>query len=307
MIDYKYHIASLVAVFLSLGIGIIIGSTLLGNDALIDYQKQVTSSLEEQLQTLREANEEIQASANTLELNANTHKQFEKQVLPILVAGQLTGKNFAVVQLNGIGFPPELTDTIQAAGGTVSSIVTVSEIKDEAGIMADLQETLGLSMAIGDELYKILAGEISQYLAMGDNQQVIDVFTEKELFKFEGEYGVFLDGVIIVGGSYQEEERSLKMDIALIGRFIEQGLLVVGVEESGVLASSIKEYQLKHISTVDNIDVVPGQAAMVLVLGGQQGHFGVKSTAQQIMPDWPVLAEEAAPALEADTTLDTDE
>ncbi|MCL2338273.1 MAG: copper transporter, partial [Firmicutes bacterium] len=29
IIDYKYHIASLVAVFLALGIGIIIGSTML--------------------------------------------------------------------------------------------------------------------------------------------------------------------------------------------------------------------------------------------------------------------------------------
>lgn len=47
----------------------------------------------------------------------------------------------------------------------------------------------------------------------------------------------------------------------------------------------MKEYQHNHISTVDNIDTVPGQMAMVLALNGQSGHYGIKSTAQKLLPD----------------------
>ena len=39
MIDLKYHIASIVAVFLALGLGVIIGSTIVGDDLLVDHNK----------------------------------------------------------------------------------------------------------------------------------------------------------------------------------------------------------------------------------------------------------------------------
>jgi hypothetical protein len=35
---------------------------------------------------------------------------------------------------------------------------------------------------------------------------------------------------------------------------------------------------------VDNIDTVPGQFALVQILAGQEGHFGVKETAQRLVP-----------------------
>ncbi|KAF1086515.1 hypothetical protein SPSYN_00234 [Sporotomaculum syntrophicum] len=285
IIDYKYHIASLVAVFLALGIGILIGSTLLGNDALIDYQKQVTNGLENQLQTLREANEIVQARANTLETDANIHKEFEKQVLPVLTAGRLAGKTFAIVELNNFGFPPELTEVIKNAGGRVSSITSVNAIEDEKQVITTLQQELVWPVATGDELYKRLGIEIANCLTTGENEAVTGYLVEKGLLKTNGEYGIPVDGLIIVGGSYSEEDRNMHADISLIDYYKELNIPVVGVEETDVISSSMKEYQHKHISTVDNIDTIPGQMAMVLALSGQPGHYGVKSTAQKLMPD----------------------
>jgi len=305
MIDYKYHIASLVAVFLSLGIGILVGSTLLGNDSLIEYQKQITNSLESQLHTLRESNEELQIKASEMELDANIHRQFEKQVLPILAENQLAEKKFAVVQLNSVGFPPEITTVIQSAGGTVVSVTLAHDIGDKKKVIVDCQENLGWTIQTGDELYKNLAEEIALYMADGSNGTVIDYLATKELLKTEGEYGVPLDGIIIVGGSYQEKDRNLRLDIALIDSFNELGIPVVGVEEFDVAASSMKEYQLKHISTVDNIDTVPGQLALVLLLAGQQGNYGFKSTAQQIMPPWPEPKIEVEQETETQAEIDT--
>ncbi len=285
IIDYKYHIASLVAVFLALGVGILIGSTILGNDALIDYQKQVTNGLENQLQTLRETNETVQARANTLETDANMHKEFEKQVLPLLTAGKLTGKTFAIVELNNFGFPPELSEVIKNAGGRVSSITSVNAIDDEKQIITTLQQELVWPIATSDELYKRLGIEIANSLTTGENEAVTSYLVERELLKTNGEYGIPVDGLIIAGGSYSEEDRNMQADISLIDYFKNLNIPVVGVEETDVISSSMKEYQHKHISTVDNIDTAPGQMAMVLVLSGQPGHYGVKSTAQKLMPD----------------------
>ncbi|AGL01998.1 copper transporter [Desulfoscipio gibsoniae] len=285
IIDFKYHIASLVAVFLALGIGILIGSTLLGNDALIDYQKQVTNRLESQLQSLRDTNETIQARANTLETDSNMHKQFEKQVLPVLAAGKLANKNFALVELNNLGFPPELTEVVENAGGRISSVTSVKAMDNEKQTIEDLQQELVWPVNTSDEFYKRLAMEIANSITTGENQAVISYLQEKNLLKTSGEFGIPVDGLIIVGGSYSEENRNMQIDVSLIDYFNELNIPVVGVEETDVIFSSMKEYQHNHISTVDNIDTVPGQMAMVLALNGQSGHYGIKSTAQKLLPD----------------------
>ena len=54
MIDLKYHIASIVAVFLALGLGVIIGSTIVGDDLLVDQQQKLIERLEEQFYTLKD-------------------------------------------------------------------------------------------------------------------------------------------------------------------------------------------------------------------------------------------------------------
>lgn len=40
IIDIKYHIASLTAVFLALGIGIVIGTSMIGSDTITKQQKE---------------------------------------------------------------------------------------------------------------------------------------------------------------------------------------------------------------------------------------------------------------------------
>ena len=49
MIDIRYHIASIVAVFLALGLGVLIGSTIVGDDLLVDQQKKLLDRLKNSL------------------------------------------------------------------------------------------------------------------------------------------------------------------------------------------------------------------------------------------------------------------
>jgi len=286
IVDYKYHIASLVAVFLALGIGILIGSMLLGNTALVEYQKQVTNNLENQLQTLRKTNEDITARANTLQLDSNINKQYEDQTLPMLVNGRLAGKTFAVIELNGYGFPPEITDVIEEAGGTISSVTSINNFYDEPKAFKEIREELGLWPDLSDDEYlEKLGTEIAVGIVDGEKDSIVNSLIEKKMLQFTGKFGIPVDGVIIIGGSYKHNARNMQIDLALIDYYKELNIPVVGVEETDVSFSSMKEYQRKHISTIDDIDSAPGRLAMVLVLGGQSGNYGVKSTAQKLLPD----------------------
>lgn len=291
IIDYKYHIASLVAVFLALGIGILIGSTMLDNDALIDYQKQVADSLDNQLDSLRQEKETMKAITDTLENNSTNHEKFEKQVLPVLTAGLLKGKKFALVELNGL--PPELIEVIKGAEGNVSSITSISALNDDKEILAKLHKSLNWQQDPEEAFVDKLATDIASYMITGENNDgVIKFLTEEELIKTSGEYGIPVDGVIIVSGNYNGSKHNLQIDFTIMDYFTELNIPVVGVEETGVPHSLMKEYQRKNISTVDNIDTVPGLLALVLALNGQPGDYGVKPTAQGLLPDLKKLEGE---------------
>jgi len=285
IIDYKYHIASLVAVFLALGIGIIIGSTMLGNDALIESQKQVTNKLETQLQSIRETNVSIQAKASALEVDSGVHKQFEKAVLPVLAAKRLEGQKFAIITMNNSGFPPETTSIINDAGGQVTSVTSISDFYEQPDMLKELVATMGWTETTPEQQLSKLAFEVTAGINNGDRESFFTTLTERDILKKSGDYGVPLNGLIIVGGCYGAKQRDPQLDLSLIDCFRDLNIPVVCVEETDVSFSYIKDYQRKSVSTIDDIDTAPGQLALVLALSGQPGNYGVKSTAQMLLPE----------------------
>lgn len=285
IIDLRYHIASLVAVFLALGIGILIGTTMLSNDTLVEQQKQLTDKLTLQLGELREKNEAVQAQANTLEIDNNVQKEFEKQVLPILIQGKLQGKRIAIIETNSYGFPDTLINALQTAGASVESITTILDGFQLGEKEQQIRTHFGWQNLNEDEIVSKLAVETARGVVSGDSKGAISYLTQADLIKLNGNSGVPVDAVIVFGGSQDEKMvKTNTLDLPMIDYFLTSKLPVMGVEESGALYSYMKEYQKKRISTVDNIDTIPGQYALILAIAGQPGHYGIKSTAHRLMP-----------------------
>jgi hypothetical protein len=273
-----------VANFLALGIGILIGSIMLGNDTLVKQQQQLTRKLELQIEELRKKNEAVQVIVNNLEVSNDFKEQFEKQSLPFLVAGRLSGYQVAIIEINHYRFLPELTETLKTSGATVSSVTTVFSDLDYN--QEEIQAIWGQKDLTPELIAKRLANEIGQNIIAGENQKLINFLTTQGIIKATGQYGVPLNGVIIIRENqaqktYYEVDT---FDLPLIDYFLKQKISVFGVEETKVDRSCMKAYQRKEITTVDNIDTIPGQAALVLALAGNPGHYGVKPTAQSLLP-----------------------
>lgn len=285
IIDYRYHIASLVAVFIALGIGILVGSAVLGNDVIVERQKQLADRLEVQLEELREKNEAVQARANHLEIDNNIQKQFEKQVIPPLVAGKLNGKRLAIVETNSYGFRDDLVNTLTLAGATVQSVTTVLDGFELTGRKDRLLTELNIKDTKDEDVVKMLAQETARGILTGEKQALLNTLAQVELLKLSGDYGVPVDGVIFIGGSQDEAlVKTELVDFPMMDYFLQQKLPVFGVEETNVTYSYMKTYQKKRVSTVDNVETAPGQLALVMTIAGKPGHYGVKPTAKELLP-----------------------
>ena len=113
MIDFRYHLVSLIAVFLAVALGIVIGTTALNEPILADIKNQV-SALEKDKRSLEDRTQTLQAQLDTTDT-------FAEAVAPALVDGTLAGAKVLLVVTNE-DVPQDTVDEVTAligeAGGT---------------------------------------------------------------------------------------------------------------------------------------------------------------------------------------------
>lgn len=293
IIDIKYHIASLVAVFLALGIGILVGSAVLGNnvnDAIMKQQRQMVDDLNKNFDQMRKDNIAAQEEISNYKSSLNISKQFEEQLLPVLVDNKLNGKNVAIIETNNYGFHEDWINTLKMAGAKVTSITTVLDgfnLKNE-GVRKEIAEKLAVSNNSETSLTKDVALEIAVAVTSAQNIEKLNYFEQRGMIKTSGDYGVPIDAVVFVGGSQTKlGDRCDNLDLPMMEYFLAQKLPVYGVESSDVGYSYMKQYQKLKVSTIDDIDMIPGQVSLVMAVYGKPGNYGIKTTAKELWPAIP--------------------
>jgi len=277
VIDYKYHVTALVAVFLALGIGMLIGSMVLGSEFMSEQQNALIDQLENDFQQMR-----IQHGLTKSELTAanrmiDTYQEFCSQAMPALIKDKLRDYRVVILQTNNSFDAQEIIDPLRIAGAEVKGAVTVME----DFTLANVSSTLQVDLDKGEELVRVFA----EAILFGENTDLISALTGKNLIRMTGELGGPIDAVILVGGNQGAVlEQAKWLDTSLLDYFIDNSVNVVGVEPSSTPYSYMSLYQAKHIATVDNVDTIPGKISLVYSLLGEKGDFGIKKTAKKLMP-----------------------
>jgi len=152
MYNIRYHIASLVAVFLALTVGLVLGGLVVGRGAIDDQQAQLIDGLRNDLN-------ELTSDKAALEARLAVQDEFAGQAAARLVSGSLEGRRIAI--LTNTGRSDGLAaaeDAIEAAGGT-PVVITLAQpglgLADDAvrsalptlGADADPLETVAASVA----------------------------------------------------------------------------------------------------------------------------------------------------------------
>jgi hypothetical protein len=110
VIDLKHHIITIVTIFISLGIGILIGSTMGGNELIIKKQQQLIGDLEGKLTQLRRERNEFERELTAVQDRLEANMKFQKKVLPLVVKDQLKGSR--VLMITGDNIDQTLQDKL---------------------------------------------------------------------------------------------------------------------------------------------------------------------------------------------------
>jgi hypothetical protein len=277
----RYHAVSLVAVFIALAIGILIGAEF-GGDTLSSTRRNLEESLVGNLQDARDRSEQLGG-----ELNRSN--EFAERVYPVLVRDQLDGRRIGLLAIGEL--PGNISDAVEEAlgptGARLVGVGVVREPVDVRGLAGDLSKTRFADIAQNPDTQSAFGVGIGRQLVRGGS--LVEKVRGHLFSRASGNFGA-LDGVIVV--RIQPEEMGPKRT-AVAGQ-LESGLMsgivatktpAVGVETSDSDSSSISFFQGNDLSSVDDVDLVAGRLATVFALLGTEGSFGVKSGADRLLPD----------------------
>jgi hypothetical protein len=276
----RYHAASLAAVFLALAIGILIGVGF-GDNVLSNTKKDLEASLTGDLEAARSKSDQLAGQLHRSD-------EFAQAVYPGLVGGELRGQRIGVLALGGLddGLSAAIEDALQSTGGRLVAVAVVSEPPDLGSLGSALGETRLFDIETNSDSAEALGKGVGRQFVLGGD--LLDTVKSRLLSRASGHFGG-VDGVIVVRQQPEldPQDRTVtgRLESGLLDGIAQTGVRVVGVEGSETDPSSISFFSSHDLSTVDDIDLVSGQVAMVFALLGAEGNFGVKETADRLLPD----------------------
>ncbi|GHE06801.1 copper transporter [Klenkia taihuensis] len=316
MIDFRYHLVSLIAVFLAIALGVVIGTTALNGGLLDNLQTQV-SGLQEDKRGLEDTNQGLQA-----QLDATGG--FAEEVGPALVAGTLAGRSVVLVIGNEDVSAPavdEITALLGDAGATVTGTVRLTPAYSDPATGSSLQayvtgpgalppgvtlpeEAGDTGVLVGSLLAQVLmigpgtdggapvvppTTSTSQVLA---GLSALGVLSQESASVTAADHAVFLTSGSLTGDDAAERNATL---VELVTALDEQGSGAVvsgdaGAAADGGLVGTIRADPTASaaVSTVDNANAPEGRISTVLALSaegeGTSGKYGTGEDAQPVPP-----------------------
>lgn len=301
MISFRYHLVSIIAVFLALALGIVVGTTGLNGEILKGLKSEV-SSLRTETSTLRAANV-------TLQREADSSDQYVSEYTKKVLSGTLTGRTVAVISAPGV---PSKTQTgiataIAAAGGKItarlqltSAYVDPQRGQDIVSLAAGDAHPAGLQLpATSDPA--ILGGDLLAFVLSGqgigtDLGKVVAGFTALNMVVVEGADPMSAQlAVVLTAGTLAVGDTKAKAMPALVTAFSQAGLntVVAGDAASATGAGLVALVRAdsgltRTVATVDNATTALGQVSTVLALAGlvvgKSGQYGTGPGVDRLFP-----------------------
>jgi hypothetical protein len=171
VISLRYHIVSLVAVFLALALGIVVGSTVLKEGSI--------SVLRATSERVRQDNEDYRTENLALKQEQARLQDFAATVLPDLVRGRLKDRPVVLLDTDRVdgGVRDRVAQVLQAAGAEVDGRVTFNAGRLALTAEADRQalgRLLGADAGDPAALRSALVGRVADRMAAPDTLPTAD-------------------------------------------------------------------------------------------------------------------------------------
>lgn len=299
MISFRYHLVSVIAVFLALAVGVVVGTTALNGP--------VTKDLHTQVNSLKHQRGELNAQVKTLQGRVGNAGQFASTFGAQLVGGTLKDTPVLIVGLPGVpsGMEDGVASLLTAAGAKLTGRLDLAHDYVDQSAATKLStfvtsaHPLGLSLTETSDA-RVLGAEILAWVLTGNGQEtdlktVLGGLSSLHMISSDATAVAAAKTVVVVSsGTLAKGAYAGAAELDLINALQERGGTVVvagdtgSARRAGVVALVRTGAAKSVVSTVDNADTPYGQVSTVLALAqagnSQVGQYGTAAGADALFP-----------------------
>jgi hypothetical protein len=311
VIDFRYHLVSIVSIFLALAVGIVLGAGPLKED--------IGNTLTSEVKNLRDDKTALRTELDTATRGNQARDDFSAASNRLLLSGRLSNTTVSVIVLPGAegALVKSTTDTLTAAGARIGSTVTVLDAwadPDKATFRATLGQQLAGQVQVpadqtgGGVVDAVLARAVlahgsSSPAASNGATAALQGLSTGDLLRYTPDHISPASLAVVVAGPVTGSDPAARdararafgalastLDTAgsgavLVGPTVpatakDQGSVITAARADGDIS--------KHLSTVDDGDIPMGQASVVLglveQLAGKAGQYGLAGDADASFP-----------------------
>lgn len=326
MVDFRYHLVSLISVFVALAIGIVLGAGAVGDS--------FSAGLAGQVEQLRSEKDELRALADDNRAQVDQLSGYVVATSPGVVSGSMPGRTITVISDSDatrasvdstgglleaadakVGMRIQLRSALWSEEGSDARTAATEALRSQ-GIEVDGDGgPADLALLVGDAL----TGNDSS-LTWEHRTAIWDVFEAEGLASIDGDRNSTPDALLYLTANSSELRAAqdgelsdgmaatVDAQLGMIHGARNQAKTIVLASEtetgtaegtSTILATVRANPALETISTTDRLDAPDGPVLAVLALveslDGRHGHYGTGADADARVPALPSSDGQASP------------
>jgi hypothetical protein len=311
VINFRYHVVSLTAVFLALAIGLVVGTAALNGP--------VADSLQTQIVALNKDNSNKRDQISQYRDEINRSQDFATEIAPTVLGGKLTGQKLVVLALPDTDvYADAVIAMLKSAGATITAKVTINEkfldpnntfeLLDLAGQSSEPSVPIeglplnsdGVETASAQLALALLQRPGAAQAAPADVTSILTAYSKAGYISTDDKAAGLADGTVVISGTPAVDKDAAKKSqnaVTLTTEFAESSgnkrpMVVAGdgVGDGNLISAVRGDPTLsKDISTVDNASTVNGQVATGMTaverfIQNKVGQYGLAAGSTSMVP-----------------------
>lgn len=282
-INMKYYIVTIGAIFIALGIGMLVGFNLNYDQELSKQQAAIIDGLDAKFENIKSRNDELQGKLNKKTTQYKKIVNYLNENYLVLIKDQLKEKNVGIISISENNNTQEISKAISDANGSLSFDIVL-----KSGLL-NKEKIKELNNALQLKNEKDIINYIMNCLKEENSIDKLQQLEKLDIIKINNisnSYSSFSQVVVTSSSADEFSNKFMNIDKVIIDKLKDESKYLIDVQKSDSKFSNLENYKKNKIPTINNIEQKVGKLALVYALRESvgKGNFGIGDNVDSIIP-----------------------
>ena len=285
-INMKYYIVNIGAIFIALGIGMLVGFNLNYDQELSKQQASIINDLDNKFEEIKNTNNDLEKKLDTKNEEYNKLVEYVNDNYAKLIKDELQDKNIGIITTTeNYDYIQDVSNTITDANGSIAFNIVIKDNINNKDKIKELSSITNSNLKTSKDVISYMVDCLKEENAIS-KLQALEKLDMIKINSISENYIDYTQVVLASGNTNDSSNKYESIDKNLINKFKGQDKYIVMTQKSDVKFSDIEKYKKDKVPTINNSEQGLGKIALVYSLRDSvdKGNFGAGEKVDSVIP-----------------------